>query len=247
VFGLPFDSGHVLALRVFPQNDFAPYRTIWHRDPGGRSAIYADAPRLDIACPRYYGAACHRTARARIAVEWTGAASLRVRMDAPPLDWSVSAIDTPLLRALNALSQRLPAWTWRPPSLLRARELLAGRVLGLGDLRLSGTMPSGHRGVFMPQRMYLIEDSAAVLEGKDLGRPTRMTPNPRIGEVPLAGSRRPRRRPGRVGHSRPRGVRADAGRDGNRPMSLTLASAAAPRCREARCARGPARAAPWSS
>jgi len=22
VFGLPFDSGHVLALRVFPQNDF---------------------------------------------------------------------------------------------------------------------------------------------------------------------------------------------------------------------------------
>jgi hypothetical protein len=26
VFGLPFDSGHVLGLRVFPQNDFAPYR-----------------------------------------------------------------------------------------------------------------------------------------------------------------------------------------------------------------------------
>jgi hypothetical protein len=33
----------VLALRVFPDNDFAPYRTIWHRDPGGRWAIYADA------------------------------------------------------------------------------------------------------------------------------------------------------------------------------------------------------------
>ena len=26
VFGLPFDSGHVLALRVFPENDFSPYR-----------------------------------------------------------------------------------------------------------------------------------------------------------------------------------------------------------------------------
>ncbi len=36
VFGLPFDSGHVLALRVFPENDFSPYRTVWHRDPGGR-------------------------------------------------------------------------------------------------------------------------------------------------------------------------------------------------------------------
>ncbi len=49
VFGLPFDSGHVLALRVFPENDFAPYTTIWHRDPAGRWAIYVDGPRLDTA------------------------------------------------------------------------------------------------------------------------------------------------------------------------------------------------------
>lgn len=28
VSGLPFDSGHVLALRVFPENDFSPYRTV---------------------------------------------------------------------------------------------------------------------------------------------------------------------------------------------------------------------------
>ena len=49
VFGLPFDSGHVLALRVFPQGSFAPYRTVWHRDPAGRWSIFADAPRLDVA------------------------------------------------------------------------------------------------------------------------------------------------------------------------------------------------------
>ncbi len=35
VFGLPFDSGHVLALRVFPENSFAPYMTVWHRTPEG--------------------------------------------------------------------------------------------------------------------------------------------------------------------------------------------------------------------
>ena len=39
VFGLPFDSGHVLALRIFPENDFGPYRTVWHRDPAGRWSI----------------------------------------------------------------------------------------------------------------------------------------------------------------------------------------------------------------
>lgn len=52
VYALPFDTGHVLALRVFPENDVAPYHTIWHRDPGGDWAIYAHSPRLDIACPR---------------------------------------------------------------------------------------------------------------------------------------------------------------------------------------------------
>ena len=185
VFGLPFDSGHVLALRVFPENDFAPYRTVWHRNPQGRWAIYVDAPRLDIACPRYYGAACDRTAHARIRIEWTSPASLRVRMDAPALEWIVTATDTPLLRVMNAMSARLPMWTWRRSSLLRARELLASRVLGIGDIRLSGTMPSGHFGTLMPQRMHLVEESRAVLDGTDLGRPTRVPLNPRIGEVAL--------------------------------------------------------------
>jgi hypothetical protein len=28
IFALPFESGHVLALRVFPQNDFSPYVSV---------------------------------------------------------------------------------------------------------------------------------------------------------------------------------------------------------------------------
>ncbi len=51
VFALPFDSGHVLALRVFPQNDFSPYRAVWHRDPDDRWSIHVDGQRLDTACP----------------------------------------------------------------------------------------------------------------------------------------------------------------------------------------------------
>jgi hypothetical protein len=185
VFGLPFDSGHVLALRVFPENDFAPYRTIWHRDPAGRWAIYADAPRLDIACPRYYGRACDRTAFAKIEIEWTGPSSLRVTMNDPSFEWVLTASDTRVLRTLNGISARLPLWTWRSTPLLRAREMLARRVLGMGDLRLSGTMPSGHVGTLMPQRMYLIENATAALDGNDLGRPTRAARNPRIGEIAL--------------------------------------------------------------
>lgn len=184
VFGLPFDSGHILALRVFPENDFGPYCTLWHRDPNERWSIYVDGPRLDTACPRYYGAACEHTGYAHLGLTWTGQATLRVTMDAPSLDWTLTASSTPLLSTLNAISAALPVATWRPRSLVRARERLAS-ALGMGHMEMAGVMPSGHTGTLMPQRMYFIEDSRAVLDGVDLGRPARVQDNPKIGNVPL--------------------------------------------------------------
>ncbi len=185
VFGLPFDSGHVLALRVFPENGFSPYRTLWHRDPEGRWSIYVDGARLDTACPRYYGPACSHVGHARIDVEWSGPTSLRVTMDAPSLEWTLSVIETRTLRVLNAMSPRLPRWTWRSSPLVRARELMARRLLGLGDIGLSGAMPSGHAGILMPECMYFIDETTAILASADLGCAARVSTNPRIGEVAL--------------------------------------------------------------
>jgi hypothetical protein len=96
VFALPFDSGHVLALRVFPQNDFAPYRTVWHRTPDGSWSIFVDGPRLNIACPRYYGPACTAVKHTRIDLSWVAPAALRITMDEPALTWSVVATTTPV-------------------------------------------------------------------------------------------------------------------------------------------------------
>ena len=141
VFGLPFDSGHVLALRVFPQNDFSPYRALWHRDPGGRWSIHVDAPRLDTACPRYFGAACHITGHARIGLTRAGPATLRVTMDSPALEWTLTATSTRILALLNTMSAAMPLATWRLRSLVRAREQLAS-TLGMGQLQLTGTMPT---------------------------------------------------------------------------------------------------------
>jgi hypothetical protein len=165
VFGLPFDSGHVLALRVFPQGSFAAFRTLWHRDPQGRWSIFVDGPRLDAACPRYIGPACDHVGRARIDLTWTGPRTLAVSLDDPHLDWTLTVARSPVLAVLNPLSAALP--------------------LGMGRLALSGEMPSGHRGLLMPQRMHLINRSSATLSGTDLGRPTRLRENPTIGGVPL--------------------------------------------------------------
>jgi hypothetical protein len=46
-------------------------------------------------------------------------------------------------------------------------------------------MPSGHSGLLMPQRMYLVDQATAVLHGTDLGTPSRLRVNPTIGGVPL--------------------------------------------------------------
>jgi hypothetical protein len=184
IFALPFESGDVLALRVFPQNDFSPYRALWHRDPSNRWAIYVDGARLDTACPRYFGSACEHSGFADIDVTWTAHDSLRIQMTDPALDWTLTANTTRLLAFVNAISAKLPAASWRPRSLVRAREHLANR-LGLGDIQLNGAMPSGHLGQLMPEQMFFIDDARATLNGVDLGRPVRLASNPAIGDFRL--------------------------------------------------------------
>jgi hypothetical protein len=55
VIGLPFRSGHVLALRRFPASSVGPgYTSIWHRDPRGSWTFYSTVP-PEQSCSRYYG------------------------------------------------------------------------------------------------------------------------------------------------------------------------------------------------
>jgi hypothetical protein len=180
VFGLPWDSGHVLALRVFPQSSFGAYRTVWHRDPEGRWSIYADAPQVELACPRYYGSVCEYVGPAAITLNWTGPRTLHVTVDRPRLDWTLTASRSLRFGVLNPLSAAMPLGTWRPDALVRLRERLA-RALGMGTLRLAGEAPSGHEGLLMPQRLYPVDRSSATLDGVDLGRPIRLEENPTIG------------------------------------------------------------------
>jgi hypothetical protein len=165
-------------------NDFAPYITIWHQDVDKSWTIYYDAPRPDIACPRYYGPATRSVQPASIVLRWNGPAELTVQMESPRLDWTVRMQEPIVLRVLNLASRSLPFWTWQRELLLRPRELIAG-LLGLGRIRLAGVMPSGHFGVLMPQEIFFVDRSHAELRGRDLGNPARVTPNPAIGDVPL--------------------------------------------------------------
>src|SRR6266508_832297 len=110
----------------------------------------------------------------------------------PRLYWQLSVSAPFLLALLNAVSARLPLSTWRPRPLVAVREMIARRLLGMGDVHLSGTLPAGQRRTMTPQRIYLIDDSSACFAGEDLGAPTRLEEAPRLGELAFRPGRRSR-------------------------------------------------------
>jgi len=184
IYALPFSSGHVLALRVFPESDFGPYTSIWHRDPEGAWSIYVDGVALEQACPRYFGA-CADSRSARIAIEWRGPRKLRVLMDEPALDWDVSMGSSLLFAAMNLVAPLIPERLYRRPLMLGLFARAARRWFGMGDIDLLGTVPNGQLGILLPRRMLPVVASRAVLGGQDLGEPVRARENPAIGALRL--------------------------------------------------------------
>ena len=185
VMAMPFTSGHVLVLRAFPHNSFAPYKSIWHRTPEGTWTIFVDGASMETACPRYFGAAAKETRSARIDLTWIGPMDLEVTAEPPGLRWTMSLTEPPYLRALNAASSRLPEAAWRSSFVLRGMELMASVVLGMGEVQLAGPVPSGHWATLTPRRMYFVRNTHAELAGLDLGSPVKATTPPTIGAMRL--------------------------------------------------------------
>jgi hypothetical protein len=185
VMAMPFTSGHVLVLRAFPRNSFAPYKSVWHRTPEGAWTIFVDGAPIESACPRYFGAAAKECRSARIHLTWTGPMDLEVTVEQLELRWTMSLTEPAYLRALNAASSHLPERAWRSPLVLRGMEWMASSVLGMGDVQLAGRVPSGHWATLTPRRMYFVRRAHAELAGLDLGSPVKATTPPTIGATRL--------------------------------------------------------------
>lgn len=185
VMMLPYSSGHLLGLRVFPQNDFAPYRSVWHCTPEGEWSIYNDGPSLQTTCPRWWGPALRHAELSDIELNWAGPNELQVKMKEPSLEWTMEMAAPPLLKRANAINAGIPLRAWKLRPFIRLQEWLARQVLDMGNVRFSFVTPSGKEAVVIPQKIFLIRSSRAVWRGHDLGSPARLPETPHIGEVPL--------------------------------------------------------------
>ena len=194
IMGLPFCNGHYLAMRQFPATTFAPpYVSVWHRDPSCNWTFYATTPGQQ-SCARYFSSATQNdTAQCDIDVTWVSPQSVLIEIPGV-LHWTVDLQATAATRLMNTIGGRLSESAWTDPTILNRLSRIARRMLGVGDVRLTGRAPNGQCYTIAPKQLWVVADSRAVLRGRDLGPVGPLLRQARLGDF-----RMPQRGIGMVG------------------------------------------------
>lgn len=181
-FGVPFSSGHYLALRDFVASSVGPaFRAVWHRDPAGRWTIHTTtAPEL--SCGRYFGSAITDSVVPEIGVDWLSDWSLEVTVG-DRLRWHLDLGRTPLTRLMTGVARLLPYDAWPGDSVLSAVGPPAGALLGTGRLRLEGATPDGPRFRIAPRHVWRVVGGRATVDGVDIGHPAPLDQQTRLGDL----------------------------------------------------------------
>ncbi|PNI09487.1 hypothetical protein CXX84_04300 [Arthrobacter sp. AFG7.2] len=183
VMGLPFNSGHVLAMRRFPVTSVGPgYTSVWLRRPTGSWTIYADAPPA-VSCARYFSAHLKSTVQCAITVTWTGDSTFAVRIGGDvDLTWEARLASTLTTRAMAVALAALPSSVLDNKTVLKTMGAVSGPVLRAGRLGLTGTVPNGQGFRAKPRRMWFVAQSSAALAGKNLGSLKPLRVQTRLGD-----------------------------------------------------------------
>src|SRR5438552_13779211 len=164
VLGVEFESGDVLALRNFPYGTLGAYSTIWHRSAEGVWRMYFDAPRPDLACPRYFSEALFDTERASIELDWQDPDTLSIRASRRhlvDLDWRLTLGSSGRTSLLNTMSRLMPPRLTTTPTVLNAMARGADVLLGMGGFAATGLSPNGQHFMLQPKWMAPVAASSA--------------------------------------------------------------------------------------
>jgi hypothetical protein len=144
------------------------FTSIWHRDPTGRWTFY-ESVASEVACTRYFGAEVERVQEGPIDLEWEASNRLRVRTEDGAVDWEIAIEATVATRMMTVMGSMMPLALWRSRAVLSAIGAVAGRVLGVGKVQLTGTTSNRQHFDANPLRIWYVTASHAVVEGEDLG------------------------------------------------------------------------------
>jgi hypothetical protein len=185
VMGLPFGSGHVLAMRRFPASSIGPaYTSVWHRGPDGRWVFWQDR-RDDESCARYFSSEVSETRTTDIELGWPDDSTLRVAVPDAGFVWTATLASTRVTRALSAMGGAMPDRMWRSAPVLRVMGPVAGRALRAGNVAMVGTAPNGQHFIANPLRVWVIDESTATLGDEDFGPPGPLGEQARLGDFQI--------------------------------------------------------------
>jgi len=171
VMGLTFASGHVLALRRFMASSIGPgYRSVWHRNPEGQWTFYSDI-KPSRSCARYFGQQVHETVNEKIEISWTRDNRFKVEIQNIGFEWEVTLRSTPAGNLMNAMAGVMPNSLWKNESILKSVGKIAGKILGAGNVSLSGHAPNGQYFIANPYKIWLISESIASFGKLNFGKP----------------------------------------------------------------------------
>jgi hypothetical protein len=181
VMGLPFASGHYLALRDMAATSIGPsYRSVWHRAPNRQWTFFADAAPEE-SCARYFASDSAQTVNTKIEIRWDGPYSLRVSVP-DLLEWRLELASTPVTLLMSALGRRLPVAGGRGESFRRMMARVGGPMLRAGRMGMAGTTPNGQRFAAAPWRIWTVSSSSATLRRVDLGSPLPLLRQAHLGD-----------------------------------------------------------------
>lgn len=190
VLGLPFSSGHVLALRrIEASSAGAAYTCVWHRDPEGRWTFHQNVPPEE-SCPRYFGAAITENTMGPIRIDWTDQRRFCVTVEAPgQIVWDIRLAPTPATRMMNTAASAMPPSWWEKRPVRSAMETAARWILRTGEMKLTGCTPNGHLFTGIPRLIWSIAESRATIRGVDAGAPAPLPKQAMLGDfhVPQRG------------------------------------------------------------
>lgn len=119
-----------------------------------------------------------------IDVTWDAPWSLSIAIPGL-LDWTVTLGESGATRLMTDIGGRLPEWAWTNPRALATISRAAGRVLGVGEMRLAGTASNGQTFMVAPRKVWTVTGTRAVLRGTDLGESAPLAIQARLGDFRL--------------------------------------------------------------
>jgi hypothetical protein len=118
-----------------------------------------------------------------IRIDWTDPRRLCVTVDAPAeITWDIRLAPTLATRMINTAASAMPSSWWGKRSVLFAMETTARRILGAGEMKLTGHTPNGQVFTRIPRLIWSIAESRATIRGVDAGVPAPLPKQAMLGD-----------------------------------------------------------------